>query len=487
MSMKRPNRREFLQGLGSAALYLPLLESLWLPRAYAQTATGRPLRVVFICSTNGQKQAIFYPNDSLATTQYQNQTNIRYAKLSDISGSISPVFGSSWDQIRNKVSILRGLDIISGQHDHNRGAFLASVCSKPAADSPPSFGATVDWILEQSANFYKTKPAVSALRLNPLWYEFSFSNIGGKVGTLPFLNSDSGLFNQAFASLSGSGGGGSNIPVLRGLAADKVMERIQSLEGNTRLSSFDRQRLGDQASRLAALKATYTSGPAPLACTKPGQSTASTKRRIYNNANDIIVSAFNCDLSRIACYSLEDYDDTKADYQYQHDQVSHNNAAADVAASVEMNKWKADRVADLITKLDSVIEPDGSTLLDNTLVVWGNETGASYVAHRCESMPIVIAGGKNIKFNFGYYVDYRTRPLKYYASREDFPAVGRPYNQFLVSLMLAMGLQRSEFEMYGNNGKFGEFTFGEYYNKEYDAYKTNYTDVLPFLYTGTNT
>ena len=485
MFKRSQSRRDFLYslGLGSAALYLPVFPSL-LPRAFGQTVTGRPLRIVFIGSTNGQKQAVFYPKDTTPMTQYQ--PNIFYTKLSDISGDISPVFGSAFNSLRNKVSIVRGLDVVTGVPNHNRGGFLACVQDQAGEGSPPKFGASVDWILQQSTNFYKAAPAVQALRHNVYSYEFSFSNIGGKVASLPYVSTDSGLFNQAFSSLGGGGGGGggTNTSVLRGLAADKVIQRLQSLESNSRMSTFDRQRMIDHNSRLAGLKASYAAASAPRACEKPAQSNEATRRRIFNNVNDTIVAAFNCDLTRIACYSLEDYDDLKTDYQYQHDQVSHENSPADVAASATMNKWKAERVADLITKLDSVVEADGSTLLDNTLVIWGNENGASYIAHRPESQPIVIAGGKNIKFKFGYYVDYRTRPFKYYANRGDFPATGRPYNQFLASVMLAMGLQRSEFEIFGQNGKFGEFSFGEYYNKEYDMYKTNYTDNLPFLYLG---
>src|SRR5262245_21925794 len=101
MSKKNPTRREFLYGLGGAALYLPMMESLWMRRAFGRTTTGRTLRVVFICATNGQKQAVFYPNNNVPLTQFQ--PNINYSTLSSISGDISPVFGSAWNSIRNKV------------------------------------------------------------------------------------------------------------------------------------------------------------------------------------------------------------------------------------------------------------------------------------------------------------------------------------------------------------------------------------------------
>jgi hypothetical protein len=211
------------------------------------------------------------------------------------------------------------------------------------------------------------------------------------------------------------------------------------------------------------------------------------KRKLYTNVNDIITAAFTCDITRIACVYIEDYHDMDTDYSYFHG-LSHSDVgSADQTASATHNRWIGERVADLITKLDSITESDGTKMLDNTIVVWGSEICAKQGAesHRNESQPVLIAGGSTMNFNQGYYLDYRTRPFMHIANRGDFPAMGRPYTQLLASIMLGAGLQRPEFEIYGQNGKFGQFdNKGTYYNGGYDQYLATRTDKLPILYTG---
>ena len=56
---------------------------------------------------------------------------------------------------------------------------------------------------------------------------------------------------------------------------------------------------------------------------------------------------------------------------------------------VLMNQYYASRVARLATALDAVPEGSG-TMLDNTLVVWGNELGRG--DHSLENIPVVMLG-----------------------------------------------------------------------------------------------
>ncbi len=497
MPMNRKTRREFLK-YGAGLMTLPLLPSL-LPKALAQTSetTKRPIRVIFINHTNGQRDDYYWPDDSQTMTQFA--PHIYYKKLSEISGDISRLFTSGFDPYRNKMSLIRGLDIFTSNQDHNRGAFLTAVGNRGDAStsgSPPPFGASIDWIMEQSTRFYQLEPKARAIRFNgPEWLWFSFSNVNGSVKDLSYLDSDSGVFNQLFDS------GSTTAPSVdqnakRRLAADTVMQRLSTLRSNARLSSFDKQRLNDHIDMVNKLKATYVTSPIAQNCNKPTISLyqSGDYKKIYENLNDIIVTSFSCDLTRIASINLADGSSTKRDFQHWHDSVSHGTSKAYMEEMLVLNKWRAERVIDLLAKLDSVTESDGSTLLDNTMVLWGNQVGTTPYftggGHFMMSFPLAFFGGKNIPFNFGHYVDYRHRPfLKIDPNRSDFPYYGRPYNQFLASIMLAAGLQRSEFEIYGQNGKFGEFkkntAFG-YTNPLYNTYLNTYTDPLPFLYKGTN-
>jgi len=474
------NRRELLKSLGAAAAALPVLPSLWSGRAEAQAATP-PLRFVFLMNRNGQMERNFYP----AITPTQVQPELFTARLAEISGSISPVFSTAYDGLKSKMSILRGLDIVSSTADHCRTTFLCGV--RPAAamggeGDPPRFGASIDWLLERSTAFYAQAPRLRAIRfsVNP-GRGFSFSNVNGAPASLPYLASDQGLFNNVFAGFTGGGPPVVDPAARRSAVIDASLARFQALQQNRRLGATDKQRLQQHADHLTGLKAGLMQ-TAPAMCTPPSGmsfwSSGQQLRKKYENVNDIIVSAFTCDITRIASVYIEDFDDTNTDYSYFHG-ISHADEATDAGAraqSATHNRWIADRVAHLINKLDSTLDVNGRPMLENTIVVWGNEISNYW--HRGESLPTMVAGG-GAKLQLGTYFDYRQRPFKHYANRGDFPAVGRPYTQFLCSLMRIAGLQSSEFEPMGQNGKFGEYTFGSYDAGEYTKYASTRTDNLP--------
>ena len=60
--------------------------------------------------------------------------------------------------------------------------------------------------------------------------------------------------------------------------------------------------------------------------------------------------------------------------------------------------------------------------------------------------------------------------------------MGRPYTQLLASLMQAAGLRNSDYDQYGQNGKFGEFTLGSFYNGQYAQFAATRTNPLPYFY-----
>jgi len=87
---------------------------------------------------------------------------------------------------------------------------------------------------------------------------------------------------------------------------------------------------------------------------------------------------------------------------------------------VEINRWFAEQFAFLLDRLDEIPEGDG-TLLDNTIVVWGNELGKGN-SHTRRDIPFVLAGSCG-----GYFTTDR-----YYTYDKD------PHNNLLVSLANAM-------------------------------------------------
>lgn len=477
------NRREFIKMLGNAGICLPVLPSLMSSQSLAQAATP-PLRLVFIMNRNGQWDTNFYPN----VTPTQVGTNIYQSSLLDISGSMTPLFSSAYDSLKGKISILRGLDIV-GYNNHCRTSFLCGVTQGGVdnrEDAPPPFGASIDWIIEKSSQFYSATPKIRTMRFaNGGGRGFSFSNINGSISSLNFWGSDESFFNNVFAGITGSGNSTVVDPVARkSFLINKAIERLNLFTSQARLSSLDVQRVKDQMDRLSDIKKGLVV-TTPAQCSVPNISFMGSSdpiRKKYENINNSIVAAFTCDISRIACIYIEDYDDAQTDYSYFHDLSHRDRSTANVNESATRNRWLADRVAHLIQNLDSTLDTNGRPMLENTLVFWGNEISAKQGAesHRGESMPIMVAGCPD-KFRMGSYIDFRTRPFSYVANRGDFPATGRPYTQFLCSIMMTAGLNPSEFTSYGKGGFFGEFERTEYNPNEYDAYKTTRNDKLPYF------
>ena len=72
---------------------------------------------------------------------------------------------------------------------------------------------------------------------------------------------------------------------------------------------------------------------------------------------------------------------------------------------VQIDTWYAQQFAYLLQKLDAIPETDGSTLLDNCLVLWVNELAKGNI-HSHEPLPIVIAGKCGGAISTGRYTKY---------------------------------------------------------------------------------
>ena len=107
-----------------------------------------------------------------------------------------------------------------------------------------------------------------------------------------------------------------------------------------------------------------------------------------------------------------------------HHDMSHrdgNKATADKLTKV--NRWYAEQVAYFLGKLDGVMEANGKTMLDNSLVIWLNGLGDGN-NHTRKNTPYVLAGSAGGYFNTGRYLQFSNN-----------------HNDLLVSILHAMGLR----------------------------------------------
>ena len=158
---------------------------------------------------------------------------------------------------------------------------------------------------------------------------------------------------------------------------------------------------------------------------------------------DQMVTSLACDLTRFASLQWShSVSNTRFEWlgiDEGHHTISHygNSDASMVDNITAINQWYAGEVAYLLDRLAAVPEGDG-TMLDNTVVVWGNELSRGN-SHGSNPMPFVLAGGACGNLQSG-------RVLRF----DDVP-----HNRLLVSLCHLMGAD--DVETYGatDNGSGG--------------------------------
>lgn len=95
---------------------------------------------------------------------------------------------------------------------------------------------------------------------------------------------------------------------------------------------------------------------------------------------------------------------------------------------VDIYRWYAEQLAGFCARLDAIVEPDGSTVLDNTIILWGSEIGVGNT-HAWTNMPFVVLGGGQGALQTGRFLQ--------------FP--GQNHCRLLTTMAQAMGLQVDAF------------------------------------------
>jgi hypothetical protein len=507
-SLRKPTRRQVLRGAGGFTLALPWLPSL-LPRgAEARTSPLAQPRFVAICTEHGAiwPQNMFPADDTLTETMSYAGHTIRRGDLvrtesGDIA-TISPVLsGNATDltpELVAKMNVIRGLDI-PFYIAHHRGGHLGNFA---ANDGNGSDGVvqqgnptpTIDQVLAWSGSFYSDLSTILERTLvighDISWGWSNPQSQSGQIQALPVEWSSLALFNRIFVPEEEEEN--PRPPVV-----DRVMENYQSLlQSNRRLSAMDRQRLEEHVTRIDELQrrlaVAVSCGDIPV----PTQSSTDLwgdssfgvnpplQREFWQLFNDVVTAAFVCGTSRIAVLRVTDtFSDFVGDW---HQDIAHQAHLPDGAAQQQLadanHRSFQDVFLDLVRKLD-IDEGDGTTILDNCLVQWTQESGP--MTHESIDTTVVTAGGASGCLVTGQYIDYRNQNSSFGEPFEGTPVQlfsGLCYQQWLGTALQAMGLDPLEFAPPGQEGGYPDLYIGE--GRE-GLYPSSVTDVrsewLPWL------
>jgi hypothetical protein len=422
-------RRDFLAAAGAGALapFVPVLN------ARAQSS-GFPRRLLLVFSGNGTLENQFWPVGDGASFMF---------KPGSITEPLAPY--------AKKLIFPRGLHrktMGSGAHEQNIGA-LWTGCGLVSGFGYPS-GPSIDQVIVNALNppttFKSLQFGVQCDSFNPGGNKAVLKCMTYSGSNAPLKPEDNpmAMFSKLMLPATASAGAaGPNPADLARLKArrqsviDAVYGDLKSLQAI--VDSDDRQRLQQHLESVSSIEKRLQQPGDPSAavagCKAPDISKAmfSTPAALADNANfpailDIqnrmAVAALACDRTRIASVqwsrSFSPIRHTWVGVNSDHHTISHKSDATSIDQLFKINRWYGERLGELLGYLESVKEGNG-TLLDNTIVVWGNEAATGQ--HNPNPGITVLCGGSGGLLKTGVNVD----------------CSGYDHSQLLITLAHAVG------------------------------------------------
>jgi hypothetical protein len=461
-----PQRRNFLRALGllGPAYFLPSLGG----GRRAQAASAIPTRIIFFYTPHGTLFRQWMKAPAGATTSTENNFDF---------GPILQPFAS----LKSKLTLVEGLGMAStgvdptpGQNGHVSGQTHALSAINRASSSTAG-GISIDQFIAKGINTPVPVTALPSLELSARTdsgvgpFTTSWSGPGALV---PAMTNPSAVYARLFPN-------GPPTMQTQGAAAALAQRRKSILDGvlaefnavKQPLSSVDKNKLDAHASLIRNLELRNGLGATAGACFAPDQGTVtgpysqdcptgkgnSCIQDAATAFTSLAVSALACDITRVITFDLDQLpstlfgvDDIHAFLHGMDDlfwllqgdaslSLASNKNATDPGNIAIANKFYvsyATILANLLLQLDAVPEPDGSTLLDHTIVVWCGELGTPN--HTNYMMNYLLAGSGGGFLKTGRYLQFQQQKNGY----------GPAHNNLFVSLANAMGL--SNVTTFGN-------------------------------------
>lgn len=460
------SRRRFLRGFGGAIVSLPFLETFAPRSAAAQEAAIKRFGVFFCC--NGVNLERWFPKGS-------------YGALSE--SSLVGTANEALAPFRQKLLFPRGLHMSprgygqdsqsgAGGDDHGKG--MAHKLTAQFADSQNwlAKGPSIDHVIAAQINpgsGGSRRPPLNLMVGNPAGYKgldfISYSESGRAVAAInnpwnayaEFMNLSSGTPDANAAS--------DRVTRRRESVLDLVRDQFDALKRGP-LSAADREKLDAHFTAIRTIEGRITDGL--VSC---GDAGIGDRARAYQDAGDrveqqseyatiadlqldIMALALACDFTRVATMHFDrgsggptfKWDGMQHEYTHHalsHGKVSGNcfggdndtsNGCDNVAGYKDMlfeiDRWHAGKLARLLSKLDSYVEANGKTVLDNSVILYTNELSDGR-AHSFMDLPYLLVGSADGYLKQGQYV---------LLGQEGNDNSRAPHNKLLNTIVNSMGI-----------------------------------------------
>lgn len=466
--MSRFSRRTFLAGLGMSAGMVPLLN---LQRGFSQ-APGKPTRLIIMAVPNGDT------NDYLPEGGETGWT----AKSMEFS-PLKPL-----EPYRDKILVLGGIDVANaadtGQATQGKRIdghailpFLLTGARGVAGPAIPdgwdlsSGHASVDQYIAANLPGNDALPFAS-LPLRTLRFtgygeqplSYSGPCLDGATHNAPnFRDDPMALFDDLF----GMGLDQSELQRIRARKQsllDFTAGHLRQL--HTKVGIEDRRRVQDHLDGIAALErqlSAVVDGCSPPAGLAGGIDYVDP----FDNVNlpavlraqmDMTVAAMACDLTRVATIMCSSSNNNTITYRFladkdarfdgqwneeenggsgnnlfNHHTIAHNEHELLRLKNI-LDQWYFEQYAYLLKKLSETLDPDGTPMLDSTLVLYCN-LQATGGGHGTDDLLWILGGNCNNYFRSGRFLRWSSGSNGQRA----------PTNGILTALVNAMGCPRVDY------------------------------------------
>jgi hypothetical protein len=420
----RLGRRTLLRA-GGTAIALPLLEAMLPRRAHAAPPIKR-----FI--------AMFTANGTIPPNWTPKGTETAFM-LSPILAPLEP--------FKQKLIVLQGIDQQGGgAGDGHQNGMAGWLTGQPTNAGPfkGGNGENGGWANGLSADQRIAVEITKTVSTKLKSLELGVQVDGGGGATnwsrmvyagpdmpVPPESNPAQTFTRVFGDLNASPGEADKLRAQRKSVLDAVLGQFQYIK--SKVSTDDGRKITAHLEAVRDIETRLSVASTVPTCAKPPVAPVANF-----NANDSypMVGQLQMDMLATRVGSLQ-WSRSVSPTRFSwlnitrgHHDLSHDGDSNTVTQDqlTQINTWYAAQLAYLLGKLDKVVEP-GGTLLDNSLLLWGNEL-AKGNAHSRNDAPYLLAGSAAGYFQTGRFLSYTGNV---------------PHNNLLVSVLNAMDVPVTTF------------------------------------------